>query len=291
MRERERVSLWIRIRTTEGKRPYCRPVPKKNGWAIVNGQKECHLQDGVYHLRYEIDGKRIWQAVGTSYLAAEARRKIRDGELALNQGSAAPKTPARVTLTEQKDKFMELKRLTKKRDGTRLDKETITAYEQQVTEFLLVAKKTFASEITGMDLRRYMAALEKRGLTHRTICNNYTSVATFLKFCGIDHKELLPQEERPRPDDGVPEAYTETEVQRFFAALIEERHHLAFETLLKTGLREREMTTLEPSDFVFGENPTVTVQARKPYLNFRCKTGKSRTIPLEKGLAFKWRRG
>ncbi|SRR5260221_6349998 len=219
MRARERVSLWIRIKTADGKRPYCRPVPKKNGWAIVKGQRECHLQDGVYHLRYEIDNKRIWEPVGLSYLGAEAQRKIRDGELGLNQVSGSPKTPARLTLADQKEKFLELKRMTKKQDGTRLDKETLAAYQQQTAEFLLVAaKKTYADELDGMDLRKYMDALDKRGLTHRTICNNYVSVACFLKFCGIDHKQLLPQGERPRPDDGTPEAYTQQEVVKFRAA-------------------------------------------------------------------------
>ena len=228
----KKVSLWIRIKTADGKRPFVRPAKPKNGWALVNGVAERHLEDGVYHLLYYVAGKQTWEPVGKDYFFAEAKRKMREGELGLNQGSAAPKTPARLTLAEQKEKFIELKQLTKKRDGTRLDKETITAYEQQVGEFLFVAaKKTYASEIEGMDLRRYMAALEKRGLTHRTICNNYTSIATFLKFCGIDHKELLPQEERPRPDDGVPEAYTESEVKRFFAALVDERHNLAFDSV------------------------------------------------------------
>ena len=107
-------------------------------------------------------------------------------------------------------------------------------------------------------------------------------MSCFLKFCGIDHKKLLPYNERPVPDDGLPEAYEETEVKKFFAALTRERDRLAFELLLKTGLREREMATLEWSDLNLAANPTVTVQARKPHLKFRTKTGKGRSIPLEK---------
>lgn len=132
-----------------------------------------------------------------------------------------------------------------------------------------------------------MAALRERGLTHRSVCNNYTSVACFLKFCGVDHKTLLPYSERPTPDDGTPEAYDEAEVRKFFAALSRERDRLAFEVLLKTGLREREMTTLEWADLNLGANPTVTVQPRKPHLKFRTKTGKGRAVPLERNLALK----
>jgi len=114
-------------------------------------------------------------------------------------------------------------------------------------------------------------------LSHRSVCNNYTSIATFLKFCKVDHKELLPYNERPTPDDGIPEAYEESEVKRFFAALTRERDRLAFEFLLKTGVREREMTTLEWSDLDLSKDPTVTIQPRKPHLKFRTKTGKGRT--------------
>src|SRR4029077_2154468 len=87
--------------------------------------------------------------------------------------------------------------------------------------------------------------------------------------------------------DGTPEAYTEDEARRFFAALEDERDVLVFETLLKTGLRRREMATLEWEDVHLGKGPTVTVQARKPHLKFRSKTGKGRTVPLEKSLALR----
>lgn len=280
-----RVSLWIRIKTLDGKRPYCRITnTPKNGWALVNGKPERHLEHGVYHLHYSSHGKQIWEAVGRDYRFAEAKRKVREGELELNSGTAAPAAPARLTLAEQKDKFLELKQLQKKSDGTRLDKETLCAYAQQVTEFLTVAaKKTHADQIDGMDLRRYMDALEKRGLSHRTICNNYTSIATFLRFCGIDHKTLLPQGERPRPDDGTPEAYTHSEVVKFLSAITRERDRLAFEFLLKTGAREREMTHACWTDITGGEAPTFKIQ-NHPELGFRTKTGKSRVVPLERGL-------
>jgi integrase len=98
---------------------------------------------------------------------------------------------------------------------------------------------------------------------------------------------LLPYGERSAPDDPKVEAYDEATLRQFFASLTDERHRLYFETLLKVGLREREATTLEWGDFTFGANPTVTIQARKPYLNCRVKTGKGRVVPLERNLALK----
>jgi len=200
---------------------------------------------------------------------------------------------AKKTLRDLQAEFLEYKRTTKKKDGTPLDKETIDSYEQQTNEFLTDCKASYPEEITGQHLRNYMAGLSKRGVSHRTVCNNYTSIVTFLKFAGIDHKTLLPFNERPTPDDPVVEAYEESDMKKFFAALRDVRKRLAFEVLLKVGLREREMTTLEWTDLTFGANPSVTIQAKKPRLKFRTKTGKGRTIPLEANLALKladWRR-
>lgn len=121
---------------------------------------------------------------------------------------------------------------------------------------------------------------------HRTVCNYYTSVATFLKFCGVDHKELLPRQERPRAHDGDPEAYSHDEVTRFLFVVHRERDRLFFEFLLKTGAREKEATYLEWTDLNLGPHPTVKIQ-NKPQMGFRTKTGRSRVVPLEQGLAKK----
>ena len=114
--------------------------------------------------------------------------------------------------------------------------------------------------------------LEGRGLVQRTICNYYTSLATFLAYCGVDHKTLLPQGERPRPNDPDPEAYDETKVERFMAALGNDRDRLFFEFLLKTGCREREATTLEWADITWDDEPVVGFH-NKPELGFRTNLG------------------
>ena len=300
------VSLYIRIRTADGKQPYCRPVwlnkrQMKEGWAFVNGKPE-HYPEGSYHLRYTVRGKQVWAKVGKDALKALVARDQREWVLnntdpdatgvgatfwAAHPAKKIEPKPTKLMLAEQRDKFLQFKKTTKKKDGTPLDAETITAYEQQVGEFLSVCQHQYAAEVEGQDLRDYMAALRERGLSHRSVCNNYTSIVTFLKFVGVDHKNLLPYGERPSADDGTPEAYSEEDMRRFFATLTHERHRLAFEVLLKVGLREREMTTLEWGDLNMGKEPTVRVQARKPHLKFRVKTGKGRTVPLERNLALK----
>jgi len=98
----------------------------------------------------------------------------------------------------------------------------------------------------------------------------------------MDHKKLLPQSERPSPVEETPEAYTEEEMTKFFFAITKERDALAFELMLKTGPREQELANLEWEHLDLGKTPTASYKTRD---NFRTKTGKSRTIPLERGLA------
>lgn len=64
-----KVSLKIRIKTTDGTRRYATPVFAANGrlkplFAIVGGKPELHAE-GVYNLRYRREGRRIWEPVGT----------------------------------------------------------------------------------------------------------------------------------------------------------------------------------------------------------------------------------
>ena len=298
-----KVTLLIRIRTADGRQPYCPVVwadtkqkKLKPGWALVDGKPE-HHDEGVYHLRYTKAGRRVWENVGKD--AVEALKKRNTVEWVLNNPehvqmlrpdlreqmpAIAPPAPKKITLAEQREQFLERKKLSRTKTGDELDKETLAAHSYVTEEFLSVVGKKYAEEIQDIDLLRWMDALRQRGLSHRTICNYYSNVATFLKFCGIDHKELLDKNERPTPDDGDPGSYTEEEMTKFFAALDNDRDRLYFEFLLKTGCRELEGVFLEWTD-IRKEGDGFTVHIRnKREQGFRTKTRKERTIPLERTL-------
>jgi integrase len=107
---------------------------------------------------------------------------------------------------------------------------------------------------------------QRERVSHRTVCNLYISIACFLHFCGVDHKKLLPQSERPSPVDETPEAYTEEEMTKFIFVITKERDALAFEMMLKTGPREQELANLEWEHLDLGKTPTVSYKTRD---NFR----------------------
>lgn len=146
------VTLYVRATDQTGRRKYVKLNPKKP-------------LPGVYCLRYEQDGKRKWQTVGTDLTAAMEAKYKAEARRFSGKEVVEPKAavPRRKTLARFSTEFIEAKRLTKKSDGSRLDKETLSAYEQQVTQFLGTAGKTYADEIDAMDLRRYMNALESVG--------------------------------------------------------------------------------------------------------------------------------
>jgi len=167
---------------------------------VVKGVEEFH-PEGVYHLSFYVGDKRKQESVGKDAVLAQ---RALERKIASEPEESAPPAPqkTRLTLATFREQFMAFKRTSAKKDGTPLDKETVDAYEQQTTEFLSVCQHRFPAEVDGMDLRRYMATLREQGKSHRTVCNNYTSIAMFLKFCDVDHKKLLPYNERPTPDDG-----------------------------------------------------------------------------------------
>jgi hypothetical protein len=77
-----KVRLYIRIKLKDGGRPFCDPVYAKNhqlvpSAALVHGKQEIH-PEGVYHLRYLRDGKRVWESVGKD--SQEALRHLNNRE-------------------------------------------------------------------------------------------------------------------------------------------------------------------------------------------------------------------
>jgi integrase/recombinase XerD len=270
------VTLYIRITDEKGNRRYER-VNRRNP----------QLNGGVYCLHFYENGKRKWATVGTDINAALEVRMTKESKLLSRPVEAKPSPAAPKSLEDLRTAFIHDKKTTFKKDGSPLDPDTITHYEKVTRVFLDTIQQKMPSQVTKQDLKDWIASQRLR-VSHRTVCNLYISVVCFLHFCGVDHKKLLPQSERPTAVEETPEAYTPEEMTRFFFNIVNERDTLAFEFLLKTGAREREMTELEWSSLNLGTTPTVRFGSG----TFRTKTGKSRVVPLERELTTKlaaWR--
>ena len=96
------VSLYLRI-TEKGKRRY----------EVANTRKQADY--GVYCLRYEVKGRQVWETVGESLHVALVSLKNREVSF-IKDEFRSPGTQtfgtAKAYPTQQKEKFLELKRLT-----------------------------------------------------------------------------------------------------------------------------------------------------------------------------------
>ena len=260
----------------------------------VGGRRQYFVADktstGPFYLRYVMNGVRKWHPANTSSytLALASAKQIEAALLTEKEIAPKPSPEAPKSFEELRTAFIHDKKTTFKKDGSPLDADTITHYEQVTQVFLDTIQRKMPSQVTKQDLKDWIASQRLR-VSHRTVCNLYIGIVCFLHFCGVDHKKLLPQSERPTPVEETPECYNESEMTKFFFACVNERDSLAFELFLKTGPRERELTNLEWDDLILGPNPVVKYRTKE---GFRTKTGKSRVVPLESNLAVKlaaWR--
>jgi integrase len=295
------VSLYIRITDEKGRRHYERVRPRS--------PQPCGPRDN-YALLYYVP-KMTWEQVGQDYNEAVRRRAAKEHELLQEkreqstQPDTTPKAPS--SLEELRIAFLAMKRKERKRDRTPLDEYTIRAYEGLIRDFIKITKCHYPSDVTGDRVNDWMLVLEDGyvgpdGKVHkpagpRTVYNLYVNISCFLRFCGIEpnsntrHSGLrrLQGVNVPGKHETDPEAFSQEEMDRFFFVITDERDALAFELSLKSGPREQELANLEWTDLNLNGMPSVAYQCKE---GFRTKTGKSRRVPLERGLANKlaaWR--
>lgn len=297
-----KVGLFRLVKASKGwvyRRVNEKPTRKGRGWTVDWGEPTVYGSDcievGPFQLKWYVGGTLKYTSVG--YDLREAVNAQERKELQLEADASAKKAGRPVVevpagtkpLTLLRDEFIK-----EKKDAGR-DSETISMYENLIARFFEVSSATFPSEITQTDLLAFRASIKKRGFSERlnyrgmrdrSVQNCYGSLCTFLIFCGVDHKARLKPEYRKKVKDPLPTAYTVVEISRFMSGLKDERHKLFFQTLLRTGLRERELTHLEWSDIDFA-NSTLTVQGEKiiklgqTTIIFHSKTRTTREIALD----------
>jgi hypothetical protein len=242
-----RVKLYRALKSDDWRQ---RPVKSKE----IPNLKDLPDGEGKFYLSYQQDGRRKMQPVDRFADAAKAALVRKEAELASkarNVEIALPAEPApRKTLWTLRDEFIEDKKTTFKKDGTPLDTDTIKSYENVTKEFLEIIGHQYPEQIATKDLKAWMMKLrsgygDREAISHNTVCNYYILAVAYLHFCGVDHKRLLKQSERPTPVEETPEEYSEAEMEKFFFAITNERDALAFELLLKTGPREQELAHLQ----------------------------------------------
>jgi integrase len=272
-----KVTLMLRIRTADGKRPFVPPVYAANGrlrplYALVAGKVE-HHPEGVYHLRYAKGDQRIWEPVGkdpNAAIAAKLRREhvFKAKEMGLVVAEESNGSDSRLELASAiADYITETK-------ATRSSK-TASGRAYELGLFQQCCTKMYLDQIDRRDLMDFVAAQREQGYSDRTIYNRFESVVIFLKAQGI--RGLVSKQDWPKYVEEDPEIYSAEQLTRLFA-YCDFAEGVLYRFFLGSGAREQEVmyTTWRDLDL---ERGFFTVSA-KPAHGFKPKNFKGRTIPL-----------
>jgi integrase/recombinase XerD len=247
-----KVTLLIRIRTADGRQPYCKPVwlnrnELKPLWAFVNGKPE-HRPEGVYHLRYTYKGQRRWETLGKSAETSFSTRNEREWQLNNMESltsikpdlhgkpkTEAPDAPGRLTLEEAVSKYLAFVKAQR-------SERTWQAYTHTLGQFRQSCSKKYLDEITKQDLADFVVFMKNRNLSDRTVANRVEEVVTLLrdpdetrgKSKGIKDVTL-----RVKYAEKKVRSYKPHETKTLFAAADQEEEE-TFKFFLGTGARDQE---------------------------------------------------
>jgi integrase/recombinase XerD len=169
-----------------------------------------------------------------------------------------------------------------------LSKNTIDAYSHGLNRFLDSLRKKEIQEmpsVSKFDVRAFLLALRKQGLSTKTVLRNLVAIRTFFQFLiqeGILEANPIEELESPKIAKTLPEILTLKEVEQ----LLEQpnpqtplaiRDRAMLEVLYATGMRVSELTHL----------PINQVNLEGGYVLVFGKGSKERIIPLGSE-AMKW---
>lgn len=268
---------WRRYPVVIGKNGRVRP-----GWVRV-GDQERQYPEGRYQLRTYEGSKMKYTDVGDD--AADAHAQQARTKLVLQAREKAGEAGVKVVEPEQRKKLRT--ELGKFYDAGVAKGAAYSAgvNKKTVEDFFDVCRVTFVDELKREHVTRYLAALRKRELGDRTVANKHNRVLSFLRYLRVDVKELAPA--RVGYEESLPEIYTDAELQALLSGVDDDRLGLAFELLLKSGMREGEAVHL-PWKMVNFERGYVRVRSNLDY-GFKVKDKEQRDIPLPPDLMTKLR--
>jgi integrase/recombinase XerD len=169
-----------------------------------------------------------------------------------------------------------------------LSKNTVDAYSHGLNRFLDYLKKKGIQEIPSvskLDVRAFLLALKKQGLSAKTVVRNLVAIRTLFQFLiqeGILEANPIEELESPKMPKTLPEILNLKEVEQ----LLEQpnpqtpmgiRDRAMLEVLYATGMRVSELTQL----------PMNQVNLEAGYVLVFGKGSKERIIPLGSE-AMKW---
>lgn len=279
------LAIYMRV-LFAGTQRYAKAVFLPNGnlkpnHCIVDGKPQ-RRNDGVYHLRYTIAGKRVWESLKTT----DSSLAIQRYRLKLNQlESAIEATP---DLEPEPEPVAEPVQATGKsislddaiaeyldETAKHKSKRTLAAYRVTLKLFRESCSKHRVDTITRKDVMDFAASLRARGNAPRTVRNRVDFLQIFFHHYKLP--SLLTGKDKPRFTEKQVRSYNGHELGTMLGvASDDERDLLLF--FLCTGTREQEAQYACWSDIdLVGKRYTITEHLD---LGFRPKDKEEGAIPL-----------
>jgi len=271
MANRKVTLLWY-CKTPDGWRRY--PVIMGGNGRIKHGYvKAGHYPEGRYELRLYEGTKPVYKRAGDHAADALAARD-RETHL-LTTKDAASKAGVKV-IEEAGRLYLRRAALNFEEDAKNRHALEAAEVNRLVTEeFLAVTGLTFADEVTRDHVFKFHRALRARGLGDRTVSNKHKRLRSFLLYCKLDCKAILPP--TPKYDATLPNKYT-LEQMGSILAVADPYMRMVIELGLMTGLRDQEIMHVEWADISWAES-TLRVTSKKHW-GFKIKDSEERDIPI-----------
>lgn len=246
---------------------YRREKDEQGQWRYLRvnmGAGRRGAQAPPYYLRYMEGGRR---KLSQPYSTFEG---IREAYLAFEKRAHLPKqrdASERISIQDAVDVYLEQK--------ANKEPRTVLAYRLVLNQFAELCGVRFLDEITVEVLRAYKVAMEKQGLSAKTINTRVNITYFMLKKNGITAR--VPLDEMPTVEEMPAVPYTEKEIKKLFKAMTADEQIL-FNFFLGSGCRDREVMFAAWNDIDFGAQ-TYTVR-NKEDVGFKVKRHQQRTLRL-----------
>lgn len=274
--ESKSITLMIRFKDSDGtwkRRPAARGANGrvKPGHALIDGMV-VGVKDWTYDLRYTVDRKTVYVPAGDSAAAADAKRQ----QLEIKSAVKAQAKEAGIQVIDSAEsKTLKATASAYINNKLKCDFKEAAAQAMLVsTEFMRVVKCARIDEVTQDDFFRYYEWLRKNQCGDRTVANKHARLASWLRFGGIDPKQIPP---KPRYEEKLPDMYSSEQTRGLLSAADPDMRILIL-IALKCGFREQELMHVEFRDIDW-ENKTLRVRA-KPRWAFMVKTWEQREVPV-----------
>ena len=251
---------------------------------------------GVYQIRSYDGRKPIVKALGSDLdLALSAfkqfSKKLQLENLTADLGISLPgeQVKERKRLAQYASDYIKLK----KNPSLELGVDSIALYEATIKEFVTVANKLMAEDITEDEVLAYCNVLQARGLSDRTRTTRYVAVRGFMYYMGIDPEKIISKavhKKLYKKPDAHTDPYTDAEIDKILGACTA-YYRMVFTMLLSTGMRMREAMHLtwhnikwDDDEIFIPSEQTINHSGSGKVVKFSTKTGKGRKVPLFQSL-------